>query len=220
METGGVDRASVTGTVTAYFSRIAGPGTLYNTGNLIGLISGIAFAISAGEAKSAIAEYLVGDPGAIALTVAMVVFFISGECYRKVPATSPERAEALLRRADFLSGIGALTLSVALFWYGDYLLAIVSTALLAGGKFGNALSRAGSLPVRLEVPWRSATHTLHIDLYRLSVVLSRFPAMLGLAKTILIGLSDANASTLQAMILFLCYLLWLFADLLLMRRPG
>jgi hypothetical protein len=57
-------------------NRLQGPGGLYNMGNAVGLIVGIALQVkSAGNAT-----FLVGSSTALALTFATTVFFISVNC--------------------------------------------------------------------------------------------------------------------------------------------
>ena len=51
-----------------------------------------------------------GDPSALALTGATAIFFWSGECYHRAWANGFPPIEALNRRGDFLSGVGALML--------------------------------------------------------------------------------------------------------------
>ena len=69
-----------------------GPGGYYNIGNALALATGIGVQIAAvydpgGHERGAIsggrAELLVGSPGATALTLAIAIFFVSGEMYHR-----------------------------------------------------------------------------------------------------------------------------------------
>jgi len=104
-------------------ARLVGPGGYYNAG----LAAGIAVAISAlpeggmgvGGVLGATLAHLGGDPTALALTGATAIFFWSGECYHRAWANGFPPIETLNRRSDFLSGIGALVLGVALLSLGQ-----------------------------------------------------------------------------------------------------
>jgi hypothetical protein len=71
--------------------RVRGPGGLYNLGNALGLASGLALHVAvtlevttnAGLAHgaSAVVDYLAGSAGAFSITIAMLIFFWSGERY-------------------------------------------------------------------------------------------------------------------------------------------
>ena len=68
----------------AVAGRMRGPGGLYNLGNLLGLGSGLALAVagaSAGDGLSAAGRYLAGSASALAISIAMQVFLVSGEAY-------------------------------------------------------------------------------------------------------------------------------------------
>ena len=127
-------------------ARLVGPGGYYNAGNALGLAAGIAVAISAipeggmgvGGVLGATLAHLGGDPTALALTGATAIFFWSGECYHRAWANGFPPIEALNRRGDFLSGIGALILGLALLSLGQPVLAATAGLLHALGKFGSA----------------------------------------------------------------------------------
>ena len=189
-----------------------GPGTCYNIGNVIALATGLtAVALSppadAAGPLDALAASLAGSPAAVAMTLAILVFFAGGEVYRR--ATRGGAVDTrLVRAGDLVSALGALLLSVSLWLLGDIVTAALSTVLLAGGKLGSALSPRGSAAVRVgALP--------AVDPFRWAVALSRFPALAGLALALLAGLPPLLA--LQSAILFGCYLIWLRADLLLLR---
>lgn len=210
-------------------ARCTGPGGYYNLGNALGLVSGIAFQVLAsrgGPESSVIAvirEYLAGSPGATALSVAMVMFFVSGELYHRAWTNGPDPDAAIVRRADLLSGAAALVLAVSLMLFGSLWLALASTVLLAGGKFGNALVPRGSFPVRVEfLGFDGTTGCRHLDLFRVAALVSRVPAIAAIAveisRLLAIGTSDASLDLLQSAVLLACYLLWSRADLLLFRH--
>lgn len=217
-------------------SRLRGPGGYYNIGNLIGLGSGLTLQILSMRAApepwaglgDAVTVYFVGSPGSTALTLAMLVFFCAGELYHRAWMGSDHSPNIKLNRlGDFVSGVGALLLAVSLTFFGDLWLAITSTVLLAGGKFGSALSPAQGWPVRIEsAVRRGTTESLKFDVFRMAVVMSRVPAicalllllllLLGLLATAMSG-SAFGPGEIQSAILLLCYALWTRADILLGR---
>ena len=73
---------------------------------------------------------------------------------------------------DFLSGIAALILTVALAAFGDVLLAVASGLLLAAGKFGSALVPEDYAAPDAN-PWPNR--------FRTAVLASRLPALAALA---------------------------------------
>ena len=204
--------------------RMQGPGGYYNVGNALGLSAGLVFQLLAAQSDdgaSAVAtlrEYLVGSPGATALSIAMVMFFVSGELYHRAFASPNQVDEAMLRRADLLSGIAALVLAVALVLFGSLWLALASTVLLAGGKLGNAFAPRTGWPVHF--PALPEGH--RIDLLRLAPALSRIPAIASIvvemARVSVANPPDLGLQMAQSTILLVCYLLWARADFLLLRR--
>lgn len=195
-------------------ARMQGPGGYYNLGNVIGLTTGIVavlLAPRAGEAETAfgaVIAHLAGSAAAATLSLALIIFFISGEVYFRAWRASPPRI-ALVRLGDLLSAAGALTLAVSLALLGDVALAIVSTVLLAGGKLGSAaMPRAEWIVSPPGLPT--------FDPFRWSVILSRLPAILGLVGAIFLASAPLGV-TAQQSILLGCYLLWLRADWLLLR---
>lgn len=212
----------------AFASRCTGPGGYYNLGNALGLLAGLMFqALShyrtVDSSVIAIAgDYLVGSPGATALSMATGMFFVSGEMYHRAWAERSTPDYLMLRRADFLSGVAALILAVTLALFGSFWLALGSTVLLAGGKFGNALTPEG-WPVRIEfVSSGATTRCRQLDLFRVAALLSRIPAIAAifveLARLLAVGTSDVVLDLGQPLVLLTCYLLWARADLLLFRN--
>ena len=129
----------------------------------------------------------------------------------------------MMRRADFLSGVAALVLAIALVLFGSLWLALVSTVLLAGGKLGNALAPQGCWPVRVEyLGLARTTLSREFDLFRLVPLLSRIPAIVAILMEIVrllaIGSPGMALHLSQPTVLLVCYLLWGRADLLLLRR--
>lgn len=214
----------------ALSQRCRGPGGYYNIGNLIGLTSGLCLQIlssrtSEGEQtgfSNAVVTYLIGSPGAIALTCAMLVFFLAGELYHRAwQGLEAEPDTRLNRWADFTSGIGALLLAVSLTYFGNIWLAITSTVLLAGGKFGSSVVAERGWPVRIEFKMqRATTGSMTFDGFRAAVVLSRVPAILSLASVLVattFSHADFGLGETQSAILLLCFTIWTRADILLAR---
>jgi hypothetical protein len=200
--------------------RLAGPGGLYNLGNAIGLAAGLALQVgaaghdlTAADAARSVAAYLAGNGAALALTVATLVFFWSGEAYHRAWADPAAPDARLVRHGDILSGVGAALLAGGLFALGDPVLAVSSGVLHALGKFGSAVdfTRLGASGERAQ--------ELHTAL-RWTVVASRVPALLvalaGLVAIATVPAAPADAAPML-LTLFACYALWTLADLLLLR---
>lgn len=130
-------------TAPALLQRMRGPGGLYNVGNAIALSASLTMQVagSAGSegALQAVRAYLIGSPGATALSLAILIFFASGEAYFRAWSSGFPPDRRLNRWGDLLSGVGAVVLTAALVAFGDLALALLSGAMLAAGKFGNAL---------------------------------------------------------------------------------
>ncbi|WP_424971680.1 hypothetical protein [Dinoroseobacter sp. S76] len=208
-------------------TRMSGPGGLYNIGNAIGFASGLGFAVlgalglgGTDALVMAILTHLAGSGGALAMSLAMVLFFISGEFYHRAYATSDAKVAAgTLKWADGLSGVAALFLAISLTFFGEIWMAITSTVLLAGGKFGNTFLPPHRSQMRIEHHTASGeVRVRDVDVFRVAVILSRVPAMLGLAMGLV---SQWPGLTLlgdgPTVILLGCYCLWLRADLLLAK---
>ena len=192
--------------------RLSGPGGLYNLGNGLGLLGGLSFHVAAAAAVgvtgwSALSDYFVGSLGATAITVAMLIFFWSGEQYHKAWAHGAPPDGRLNRLGDVSSGWGALALGLGLFLMGQPVLAATAGLLHAAGKFGSAL------PERMQrrMPFGPAV-------FRAVVVASRLPALaaVGLQLQSAVHLGDTQGMA-AAGLLVLCYGLWLKADVALMR---
>ena len=202
-------------------ARLAGPGGYYNLGNALGLTMGIGLQITASSqasgphAQNAVAAtvgYLAGSPAAVALTLATLVFFCSGEIYHRAWAGRQSPNHRLNRLGDLLSGVGAIGLGVALFLFGDPLLAATSGLLHALGKFGSAVHRPA-----MPVPAWPATWP---DPFRSAVLASRLPAVAGAAVQLWLALPAIEeggplSAIASSATLLVCYLLWAKADLLL-----
>ena len=200
--------------------RLAGPGGLYNLGNAIGLAAGLFIQVRAAGAGATLADaahsagsYLAGSWAALAVTLATLVFFWSGEEYHRAWADPSAPDARHTRRGDVLSGIGAAFLGIGLLAFGDPLLAATSGLLHAVGKFGSAVDfrRLGAS--------RERGQELHSAL-RWTVVASRVPALLvaviGIAALALAPDRDPETLLMLATLLA-CYALWTSADLLLLR---
>ena len=191
-------------------ARMRGPGGAYNLGNLIGLVSGTAIQIAHGRASAAqtVADFFIGSPIALWLTLATLVFMISGECYYQDWKNGFPPDKALNRWGDFLSGIGALMLGCALFLLGQPQLAATAGLLQAFGKFGSAIYLQ--------------RQDLHLDwpkIFRWIVVFSRMPALgatvISLIHAVIVGsLERAGAPAT----LIVCLVVWLRADLMFLKE--
>ena len=197
--------------------RLRGPGGLYNLGNALGLASGLAlhvavsFEVSANaglaHGASAVADYFLGSIGAFSITIAMLIFFWSGERYHMAWADGAPPDPRLNRLGDISSGFGALALGFGLFMLGQPLLAATAGLLHAVGKFGSALP--ADLQDRL--PFGPGV-------FRKSVVASRIPAIAVVWIQVNAALMGNPSPPLAASAcLLLCYVLWLKADVALFR---
>ncbi|SCX86168.1 hypothetical protein [Paracoccus tibetensis] len=196
--------------------RMQGPGGYYNIGNILAFTVSAALAIRAGQGAEApggllpaIREFLIGSPSATAISVAMLIFFVSGEAYFRAWRQPGGPSIGAIRLGDGLSAVAAIFLCVSLVLIGNAALGIASTLLLLGGKLGSALRPDASLILRLGgLP--------AFDPFRLAVVASRLPALIGVGAGLLAGDAPAAVLTQQATLL-VCYALWLRADLMLSR---
>ena len=186
--------------------RLTGPGGLYNLGNGFGLVTGLALHLAAGgSGNGRWWDYFVGSPAALALTLAMVIFYVSGEAYHQAFASPGKPDLGRLRTGDLLSGHGAVMLGVGLLFLGQPMLAATAGALHAMGKYGSSMVP----PVAY---WS--------NLCRGSVVLSRLPAVA--AALLALGevageLPLLSVGVLTPITMLVCYGLWLAADVLLLR---
>lgn len=186
--------------------RLSGPGGLYNLGNAFGLVTGLALYLAAGQhGTGPWWDYFVGSPAALALTVSMIVFYVSGEAYHQAFAGPAAPDLSRLRAGDLLSGHGAVLLGLGLLFLGQPVLAATAGALHALGKYGSVMV----LPV---AHWSTVCRT--------AVVLSRLPAM---AATLLAmaqamgGHPFLSVAVLTPISMLVCYGLWLSADMVLLR---
>ena len=191
-------------------ARCAGPGGFYNLGNVIGLSAGLGLQLAYSGGKSAgetAMSYLTGSPQALCMTLATLIFMISGEAYHRAWANGFPPSARLTWWGDTLSGVGALWLGAALFLLGQPWLAATAGLLHAAGKFGSALHRRDA-----------ATGFDWPLLYRRLVLASRAPAIA--ASGFELGLNAAAGSffnMLAPLTLLGCTLLWSQADVLLMK---
>ncbi len=191
--------------------RLNGPGGWYNLGNAIGLAVGLGLQIGALGTTQGIAEYLAGNAPALALTIATLIFFWSGEVYHRAWAHGAPPDARLNRMGDLSSAIGALALGLALLMLGQPVLALFSGLLHAAGKLGSACHRPGAprfLPMHWPDGWRSAVLASRVPafgaaLYGLWHILTQTPA--------------GTAELLTALSLLASYACWTKADLMLFR---
>lgn len=197
----------------AVAGRMRGPGGLYNAGNAIALAVGLGAQLLAatgdggeGNALAVVRDYLVGSPGATALSLAVAIFFVSGEMYHRPWAHGAPPDATANRWGDLLSGVAAVILTGALAFYGEPALALASGLLLAGGKLGNAV-----LSDATASPWPRRC--------RLAAMASRIPAIASLSlQLVMLAAQGAVAGAFVVpAIMLLCYGLWFRADLLLAR---
>lgn len=205
--------------------RMTGPGGAYNIGNLIGLGQGITAQMLVSDdlnqipwagAAGAISHYLTGNFAATAMTSATAIFFASGEVYHRAWNGRLKPREKLTRSGDFLSGVGAICLGLALFELGHPMLALTSGLLHSVGKFGSAFHRPGVQILKL--PASSP------DPFRTAVLLSRLPAIIAAGTGLFVSLFKTQIGQPQhwsmPASLLVCYLLWSWADLLLFRSSN
>ncbi|MBP7240394.1 hypothetical protein [Amaricoccus sp.] len=196
--------------------RMTGPGGFYNVGNALGLAGGVALAVAASgptlsEGARAAWDHLAGSASALSITVAMLIFFWGGEAYHRAWANGFPPDARLNRWGDLLSAVGALALGLGLFLIGEALLAATAGLLHAAGKLGSALK--GPDPAAPAARWP--------DPFRAAVVASRLPAialvLLAIGGALAAPGSPAPAELAAPALLLVCYLLWMRADLLLLR---
>lgn len=192
-------------------TRLSGPGGLYNAGNVIALVAGFAFSPSviAGDLGllGALQAHLLGSSEAAWLTAAMITFIIAGEIYHRAQHT-PDTPN-LLAWADFVAGLAAVLLTVALIQLGETLLCLIGGFMLIAGKLGSAA-----------LPLMGVHAVRRFDLsLRLLVLASRVPTIMALFLPILtIWQSAASLSTVYLpAIMIACFILWIRADLLLLK---
>lgn len=200
-------------------ARMAGPGGLYNLGNAIGLLGGVALAIAAASSESgpslrtglqATYEHLAGSTAALSISLAMLIFFWSGEVYHRAWANGFPPDRRLNRQGDLTSGFGALALGTGMFLYGQPLLGATAGLLHAFGKFGSAFKH----------PPVGGPKSRWPDPFRIAVPVSRIPALILALIALLGALSGPGTASLAAIaapaMLIVCYLIWMRADLILL----
>ncbi len=195
-------------------SRLVGPGALYNFGNFLALSAGPALQLFQDWGQitifAAVHQHLLASPEAIWLTTSLIMFVVSGEIYHRAYQARPEASLHMIQLGDVASGCAAILLTVALLLLGDLILALIAGGLLAGGKLGNAA-----------LPFFGVSNETSIgNALRLAAVASRAPSIATLTWAVAKGI-EANApwdSLVIPAIMILCFLLWLWADLLLMRK--
>jgi hypothetical protein len=204
----------------ALVGRLHGPGGYYNVGNLLGLAVSLSLPVAdaaTGRAPSlgqAIGELFAGSPSAVALTVATLIFLVSGEVYHRAHRTGAAPDVHLNRLADLLSTAGAVALTVSLVFLGQPGLAVISGLAIALGKLGSAVfgdDRAGLIAWPPTWP----------DPFRILVLSGRTIGLAAVALTLLEHPSDpaghaVSRSMLQAATLAICHIVWLRADFLLL----
>jgi hypothetical protein len=200
--------------------RLQGPGGYYNVGNLLGLAVSLSLQIgdlADGRAPSlgnAIGELFAGTPSAVALTVATLIFLVSGEAYHRAHRTGAAPDVHLNRLADLLSTAGAVALTVSLALLGQAGLAVLSGVAIALGKLGSTVfgdDRAGLGAWPLAWP----------DPFRILVLSGRTIVLAAVVLTLLEHRPDlarnvGSQTLLQSATLAICHVIWLRADFLLL----
>ena len=188
-------------------ARLPSPGFLYNAGNLLGLCVGLAVALVGHDGRSGetLVAYFAGDGGALCLTAATIVFFVSGGVYHHAWQVDGSRRLRLVRSADLLSGLGAILLGASLFLVGQPLLALTSATLHSTGKLGSALA-GGRSKALCRLGRRLVLSSRAIGLMAGASALT--PAFTGIGPA---------SDIVMPVTLMVCYLLWASADILLMK---
>lgn len=191
--------------------RLTGPGAIYNAGNVLALVAGIVLSrydVWGQESfAKALYAHLMGSPEAVWLTTAMILFIVSGEIYHRAYQASAQ--PKLLAWADFVSGVAAIALTVALVMLGDKTAALLAGCMLSFGKLGSAF-----------LPIFARNGGARFDrILRLTVIASRAPSILSLGMAVAPAIwgSIPMQTALLPLIMIICFLLWLWADLLLLR---
>ena len=199
--------------------QLSSPGALYNFGNLLGLLAGLAVSVAgatfAVNAANSIADltigYFIGNRAALLTTVATIIFFASGNAYDRGLASGQGPF-----RGDLLSGVGAMVLGAALMALGSPILAATSGLLHDAGKFGSAAAARGPHATR---------QTVRLDLFRWAVLASRAPGLIVAASQIFEQTLN-NTRPLNFVLpatMLACYSLWSLADITLLQpwsRPS
>lgn len=203
--------------LAAISARLKGPGGYYNMGNLLGLVAGTAVQIIYAAEESPIGllqsvkitlAQFGSSSEAVFLSLAMLIFFWSGEVYHRAWTNGFPPHERLNRRGDLLSGVGAISLGIGLMITDQPFLAATAGLLHAIGKFGSAWAVPNAVAL-----WPAAWP----DVWRSLVLASRIPALLAAAISLRSEFANGSASLelITPATLIACYLLWIRADLML-----
>lgn len=192
------------------------PGRIYILANVITLFCALGVqlsgAASGADAMTAVAAYLFGSPGATWLTVATLLFIASGEMRHRAWTGHAESAHKLERRSDFVSGLAAICLTIALACFCDPALALASGIMLAGARFGSAIAPDGFARRGRLYPAAAIFGPL--------VIASRFPALAALTLELFRIHERAGpfAEAFLPCVILFCFMLRLWADVLLLGR--
>ena len=122
------------------------PGKLYNAGNIVALGVGLLDCMVLSQAKlgatfAALNNFFIGSWPAIFTSLAVIFFFINGQKYASAWANGYPPNVHDNKMGDGLSGLGAILIGVGLIGFSQgnlgFYLAIITTLLHAGGKFGS-----------------------------------------------------------------------------------
>lgn len=202
--------------------RMRDPGVLYNLGNSVGFVVGLAVALGINAPGNEDATlwgratgHVAGSPAAAALTTATAVFFWGGIVYMKAWSNDTSPDPRLNRWGDVLSGVGAIILGIGLIILGNPWLAASAGAMHALGKFGSALGSAAALQ---EALFSERIGAFCKDL----VLMSRVPAILAGAAGLWreFTLQESMQGLLLALSFMTCCIIWAAADWMLLSPQG
>jgi hypothetical protein len=126
--------------------QLQNPGRLYNLGNYLALSAAILHCLVSAYVKgitttSEIGSFFFGSWPAMFTTLAVLIFFVSGRIYAKAWATGFPPIAKLNSQGHMLSAMGAVFVGVGLIGISQnnlsLFLAVTTTILHAGGKFGS-----------------------------------------------------------------------------------
>jgi hypothetical protein len=122
------------------------PGRLYNYGNYVALAAAFLHCIVSAQIKGAatsaeIMDFFLGSWPALFTSLAVMLFFVSGKKYAMAWAKGFPPLEIYNSHGHALSAIGAVLVGIGLIGLSQnwisLMLAVITTLLHAGGKFGS-----------------------------------------------------------------------------------
>ncbi len=198
------------------------PGALYNLGNVLGFVVGLAVALGMSASDDVntthwdrAMAHVMGSPAAVALSTATAVFFWGGILYGRAWSNGSLTDPKLNRWGDVLSGVGAAILGIGLIMLGNPWLAASAGAMHALGKFGSALA---STEPSQQALISERTGAFFKDL----VLMSRVPAILAAAVALWeeLTIPQSTQGLLLALTFVACCIIWATADWMLLSPRG